>query len=52
MKQNSFQETLEQNVYFQGLPPFVQESIRQSGVTLSSEEELRRLARSLMRSEL
>ena len=50
MNQNTFQENLEQNVYFKGLPPFVQESIRQSGISLSSEEELRQLARSLMRT--
>lgn len=52
MNQNTFQENLEQNMYFKGLPPFVQESIRQSGISLSSEEELRQLARSLMRTSL
>lgn len=52
MNQNTFQENLEQNVYFKRLPPFVQESIRQSGISLSSEEELRQLARSLMRTSL
>ena len=49
MEQNNLQTWLESNLYFKGLPPFVRETILQSGVSLSSEEELRRLARSLMR---
>ena len=49
MNKSSFKENLENNQYFQSLPSYVQETIKQSGITIDSEEELRRCAEKLMK---
>lgn len=49
MNKSNFKENLESNKYFQSLPSYVQETIKQSGITIDSEEELRRCAEKLMK---
>ncbi len=46
---NTFQENLAENAYFQSLPVFVQETIRQSGISIKNEEELRECAQNLLK---
>lgn len=46
---NDFKENLNNNQYFQSLPAYVQETIKQSGVNISSEEELRNCAENLQK---
>ena len=41
---NSFKETLDSNHYFKTLPTYVQETIKQSGIDIKSEEDLRKCA--------
>ena len=45
-----FMKNLTSNAYFKTLPAWVQESIRQTDVPLSTEEELRALAQNLLDS--
>ncbi len=47
---NTFKETLDSNRYFQTLPTYVQETIKQSGIDINSEEDLRRCAEKLMKN--
>ena len=42
MPSNTFQESLDSNPYFMSLPAYVQETIKQTGIEITSEEELRR----------
>lgn len=46
---NAFKENIESNRYFQTLPTNVQEAIKQSGIDINSEEELRKCAEKLMK---
>ena len=39
---NEFKENLDINPYFMSLPVLIQENIKQSGITVTSEEELRK----------
>ncbi|MDQ5983787.1 MAG: hypothetical protein RUMPE_00815 [Eubacteriales bacterium SKADARSKE-1] len=48
---NNFKEDLENNQYFKSLPSYVQETIKQSGITIGSEEELKKCAEKLMNEE-
>ena len=43
-----FEQGLQQNQYFNSLPAYVQETIKQSGIKLCSEEKLRQCAQNLM----
>ena len=45
----AFKENIESNRYFQTLPTHVQETIKQSGIDIHSEEELRKCAEKLMK---
>lgn len=45
-----FGESIDSNAYFQTLPTYVKESIKQSGVHFASEEELRDCAEKLMKN--
>ena len=45
---NSFKENIESNQYFQSLPVFVQETIKQSGIQINSEDELKKCTEKLM----
>lgn len=47
---NKFKESIDSNSYFQALPIYVQETIKQSGVNINSEEELRNCAEKLMKN--
>jgi hypothetical protein len=49
MAENTFFNQIESNPYFQSLPVFIQETIKQGGADIKSEEELRRCAEQLMR---
>lgn len=50
MQENNFFQTIDTNAYFQSLPLFVQETIKQGGSgTISSETDLRRCAENLMK---
>lgn len=51
MPSNTFQESLDSNPYFMSLPAYVQETIKQTGIEITSEEELRRCAQNLMKSQ-
>ena len=48
---NNFNENLDSNEFFQSLPSYVQETIEQSGITLNSEEELKKCANTLMNNK-
>lgn len=45
----NFKKNLDSNQYFMSLPAYVQETIKQSGVEICSEEELRSCAEKLMK---
>lgn len=45
---NNSKEGLENNPYFQSLPSNVQETIKQSGIKIDSEEDLKECAEKLM----
>lgn len=45
---STFKENIESNRYFQTLPAYVQETIKQSGLDINSEEELRKCAEKLI----
>ena len=47
---NTFKENIDSNRYFQTLPTYVQETIKQSGFDINSEEELRKCAEKLMKN--
>lgn len=47
---NNFKETIDSNRYFQTLPHSVQEAIKQSGIDINSEEELRKCAEKFMKN--
>lgn len=50
MQENNFFKTIEDNAYFQSLPLFVQETIKQGGPnSICSETDLRRCAENLMK---
>lgn len=49
MNKSNFKENLEKNKYFQSLPSYAQETIKQSGIPINSEEDLRRCAEKLMK---
>lgn len=51
MPENTFFQTLDSNPYFQSLPPFIQESIRQSSPEIRSESDLRQCAEKLMQKQ-
>ena len=51
MPENQFMLGLKDNAYFQSLPVFIQENIKQSGVTLNSENDLKRLAQNMLQSK-
>ena len=44
-----FERDLNRNSYFLSLPHFVQESIRQSGVEVCCDDDLKRIAENLMK---
>ena len=46
-----FETSLQSNAYFNSLPAYVQETIKQSGIKICSEEELRQCAQNLMSSK-
>lgn len=48
---NNFKDNLDNNSYFMSLPAFIQESIKQTGVNITSEEELRKCAENLMNKQ-
>ena len=48
---NTFKENIDSNRYFQTLPTYVQETIKQSGIDINSEEELRKCAEKLMKND-
>ncbi len=45
---SNFKDNLESNSYFQSLPSYVQETIKQSGIDITSVEELKKCANALM----
>ncbi|MBC8585559.1 hypothetical protein [Youxingia wuxianensis] len=47
---NTFSQNLDSNPFFQSLPIYVQENIKQSGVKISNETDLRKCAENLMNS--
>lgn len=47
---NTFKENIESNKYFQSLPTYIKETIKQSGFEINSEEELRTTAEKLMKN--
>ncbi len=49
MPDNTFAENLNTNQYFLTLPAYVQESIKQAGPKVQSEEDLRRIADNLIK---
>ncbi len=49
MSDNPFFENIESNAYFQSLPVFVQETIKQGSPQIKSEDDLRRCAQQLMK---
>lgn len=49
MTENPFFQNIESNQYFQSLPTFIQETIKQGGSDIKSEEELRRCAEELIK---
>lgn len=52
MQDNSFFKSIDSNAYFQSLPLFVQETIKQGGSgTIYSETDLRRSAENLMKKK-
>lgn len=46
-----FMQGIRQNAYFNSLPPSVQESVIESSVEIQSEDQLRKLAQTLIGSE-
>ena len=44
MQENTFAENLSSNQYFLSLPSYVQETIKQAGPTVQSDEDLRKIA--------
>lgn len=44
----NFKESLNTNQYFQSLPIYIQETIKQSGIDINSEEELKSTVENLM----
>lgn len=50
MSDNHFADNLNTNQYFLSLPKFVQENIKQAGPDVRSEEDLRRIAENLTKS--
>ncbi len=44
----TFNESLNTNPYFQSLPIYIQETIKQSGIDINSEEELRSTVENLL----
>ena len=48
MSENSFMLELNNNTYFRSLPVSMQENIKQSGVSLDSEDELKQLVQNLL----
>lgn len=48
MDDNCFFKNIDTNKYFQSLPPFVQESIKQSSPQIKSEDDLRKCAKNLL----
>ncbi len=51
MSDNNFFQNIDSNQYFQTLPTFVQETIKQGGPEIKSEEDLRRCAENLMKKK-
>ncbi len=51
MSDNVFFQNIDSNQYFQSLPSFVQESIKQGGPQIKSEEDLRKCAENLMKKK-
>lgn len=51
MSDNHFADHLDTNPYFLSLPKFVQENIKQAGPDVRSDEDLRRIAENLTKSE-
>lgn len=45
---SNFKESIETNQYFQTLPSYVQETIKQSNINIQSENELKQIAEKLM----
>lgn len=46
----TFKDNIDSNQYFKTLPTYVQETIKQSGIDINSEEELRKCAEKLMKT--
>ena len=51
MPDNTFAENLDTNQYFLSLPAYVQQSIKQAGPKVESEEDLRRIADNLTKKD-
>lgn len=49
MADNAFFQNVDSNPYFQSLPINIQETIKQGGPNIASEEDLRRCAEQLMK---
>ncbi len=45
----NFKKNLDSNQYFMSLPAYIQETIKQSGVEIYSEEELRSCVENIMK---
>ncbi|HIS67804.1 MAG TPA: hypothetical protein IAA58_00345 [Candidatus Gallacutalibacter stercoravium] len=48
---SDFQQAISSNPYFMSLPPYIQETIQQSGVSIQSEQELRACAENLLKGK-
>lgn len=48
---HNFKENIEKNQYFQSLPPFVQETILQSGIKIGSESDLKKFEQKLIKGK-
>jgi len=48
MPENNFFANIESNAYFQSLPTFIQETIKQGNSQITSEADLRKCAENLM----
>lgn len=46
---DSFKDRIDDNHYFKSLPNYIQETIKQSGIDIDSEEELRECAENLLK---
>ncbi len=51
MSDSIFFQNIDTNQYFQSLPPHIQETIKQGGPKITSEEDLRRCADNLMKQK-